>query len=905
MNRLTFFILLAFLLTSCGTDDSLQNIRARIAADSKGDILIGCVDTSSSPTLFKDGVYMAVSEINAKGGISGRKIQVLLYDDEGDETKGEKIARTLAGNKEIVAVIGHRYSNVAIPAAVTYEKHGIIFISPGATHPSLTRYGKDFIFRNIPSDDETGRQIADYAGRKGYKDIAVFYQRDFEGKRLSEIFNERALQKGINISARRSFFGWQKDFKAEISIMKKESKFDAIFIAGSLPGSAILVKQSRDMGIGVPIIGGSGLDSPMLITEAGRSAEGMVVSTVFNPKSTEKTTRDFIKKFEEKHGFQPDTWAAQGYDAVSILEYAIETASSSVPIIISSTLKFLENWKGVTGSYSFTTQGDIVGKSIFFKEIKNGKFDFLETEKEGKVDPFVYVDELTLRLPLEGSIATIDPGLSMDITSTEVIEQLFLGLTDFDPNNYNAMPALATTWTVKDNGKVYRFNLRKDAVWTNGDPVTAHDIVWAIQRNIKPETKSPNVSMLYILKNAKHINRGEIKDVSSIGVKAIDDFTVEFTLENPAAYFPSISGIPIFRPLPRKTIEKYGDKWTMPENIVTNGSYKLALWKGNMVFVLRKNPTYYGADKVKIPEVRYFIIPQSSLGLAMYKNNELDIMGSSYLRLPLAEVPNIAKDPVFRGEYRRETQSCTYAFAFNTKLSPVDNVLVRKAIAASIPRGLVIDTITRGGEEVATTYTPWPLFGAVDPGDKVGIAFNPLKANKWLAEAGYPNGQNFPEITLLYNESETHKKIAESIKYSLKNVLNINIKLYETDWDKYSEAIITQGGQHHLFRSGYCSDYPDANNWLNDLFHPQHPMMQTGLTNSEFASVLDHSQMETDLEKRKKLFKRAETILCEEEAAVIPIYFEKAHCLVKSRIKGWYHMAMGGQHIRNWYFEEK
>ncbi len=890
--------------SACTADDSRQSRRSRRLADQKDDIVIACVDSSSAPSFFKEGVAMAVEEINLRGGVLDRKLKMRFFDDEGDESKGGQVARAIADDDNMVAVIGHRYSNVAIPASITYEQNGILFISPGATHPSLTRYSKDFTFRNIPSDDETGRQIADFLSRKQYKHMVIFYQRDFEGKRLAEILNELAVEKGINIVSKRSFFEWQDDFKTELSIVKKELRFDAVFVAGSLPASAILIKQARDMGLSAPIIGGSGLDSPMLISEAGRAAEGTVVSTVFNPKSTEKNTRDFINRFEEKFGFQPDTWAAQGYDAVVLLEHVMESSSSTVPIILSSTLKFLERWNGVTGSYSFTRDGNIVGKTIFFKEVKNGKFDFLKTEKESEVDPYIYVDEFTLRLPLEGAVPTIDPGFCYESTSIEVVEQLFMGLTSFDPVSYNAVPELASSWVAADNGLTYRFNLRRNALWTDGRPVTAHDVVFAVQRNAGPATKAPNAQMLYLVKNAKAFNQGELKDPAQIGVRALDDHTVEFTLENPAAFFPSIAGVPIFRPLPRQSLEKYGPKWTEPENIVTNGSYKVALWKKDMVMVLKKNPDYFAADKVSIPEVRYLIIPRSSLGFAMYKNNELDVMGSSYLRLPMGNLARIQEDPALKPEYHREPQSCTYAYAFNIKKPPVDNPKVRMAIAAAIPKRLIIEIISRGGEETANTYTPWPLFGAVDPAEGVGIGFNPTKARQWLSEAGYPNGEKFPELVLLYNTSETHKKIAEAVQAALKHNLNIQLRLVENEWDQFM-ASITRPGEFHLFRAGYCSDYPDANNWLNDLFHPSRPMMYTGLDNPELAAVLDQSQAEGDLEKRKALFKRAERILCEEETALVPIYFEKAHCLVKPRVKGWYHMAMGGQHIRNWYFEEK
>ncbi len=512
-------------------------------------------------------------------------------------------------------------------------------------------------------------------------------------------------------------------------------------------------------------------------------------------------------------------------------------------------------------------------------------------------------EDITLRLPLEGDISSVDPGLTQDMTSIEITEQLFLGLTDFDPETYKPVPELAKGWTVSEDGRVYQFQMRRDAKWTDGTPVTAHDVVWAIQRNITPETGCPYASMLYIVKNAQAINKGEIKDVSEIGVRAVDDFTVEFTLEHPASYFPGMAGLWVYRPLPRKVIEKYGKQWTRPEYIQSNGSYYMAAWIKGMIMALRKNPNYFDAKKVSIPEVHYQIIPSNSLGMAMYKNNELDIMGSIYLRLPLMEVPNIRAQ--FKKEYSRGSQFCNYAYGFNSKKYPVDNPLVRKAISAAIDRRLLIELITQGDEETAHTYTPSHIFGSVDTDEysDIGIAFDPVKAKKWLSEAGYKagnesEGRDLPEITMMFNTSELHAKIAQAVQTSLKYYLNINLNIRELKWEDYVKAM--ESDPPHMFRFGWCADYPDANNFLNEQLNPFKSANYVRWDNAEFAELMDKAEASPDPEERKNLYRRAEQILIYEEAAVVPIFFETAHSLVKPRVKGWYHMAIGGQHIRNW-----
>jgi len=264
-------------------------------------------------------------------------------------------------------------------------------------------------------------------------------------------------------------------------------------------------------------------------------------------------------------------------------------------------------------------------------------------------------------------------------------------------------------------------------------------------------------------------------------------------------------------------------------------------------------------------------------------------------------ISRIKESSVLTREYSKEPQFCSYTYGFNTRRSPVDNPLVRKAISAAIDRVLLTDMITQGGEEPAATFTRPPVVGSVDPESGVGIRFNPVQARKWLAQAGYPDGQGFPEVLLMYNASETHSKIAQAVQASLKHYLNIHITLDEKSWKDYISSM-GMPDTPHIFRLGWCGPYPDANGWLYDLFHPFKSANYVGWDNAEFAELLDRALEVSKPEERKLIYRQAEQILCQEQAAVVPLYFESAHCLVKTRVKGWYHMAVGGQHIRDWHF---
>lgn len=908
MNHFFILLISVLFITSCDTYETSSKERTRRAERSKGDIVIGVVDTSTSPSLFTEGVKLAIKELNQRG-VLGRRFRPIFYDDKGSVEKGQKIAVRLAENTDVIAVVGHRLSDVAVSASITYEENGIVFISPGAAEMELIKDSKIFTFRNTPSDEEIATATAAFARRSGYMKMAVIYEgaviyeRAAPAKRLADLFYESAIESGIDIVTMNSYSGWEKDdFRLLIADLMKDYKFSAIFLGGSISTGPEFIRLMRDMGLMVPVISTNHLDSQELFNIAGKAANNTIVSTIFDPRLPNRFTRNFVKRFRTETGSSPDTWAAQGYDAIRLLASAIRKGGSGVPIVISTTLRSVGKWQGVTGSYVLRRNGGITEKSIFFKRVRNGRFEFLERELE-EINLFEELEEITLRLPVEGSIPTIDPAFSNDMTSIEIAEQLFLGLTDFDPKTYQPVPELAESWTVENDGRTYKFKIRSDVTWTDGVPVTAHDVVWSVQRNIRPETKCPSAHQLYILKNARQFHTGKIRDISEVGVRATDDFTVTFDLEYSSTYFPAMAGLCYYRPVPKSAVEQYKDRWTEPGNIQSNGSYKLEAWEKGLVMILRKNPSYFDADRVSIPEVRYYIVPESSVGMAMYKNNQLDIMGGMYLRLPLSDIPSIQSDPVLSEEYYSEEAGFyTYSYVFNTKLPPVDNPLVRRAISASIDRRLLIDVVTKGYQEPATTFSRiLPVGEAAESG--IGINFDPVQAKEWLAQAGYPDGKGFPEITFLYNESETHAKIAKAIRMFLEHYLNITVRIKAQKWEDYKKSI-TEKLEAHAVRYGWSVDYPDANNSLSELFHPKNSYNIIGWDNEEFAELMDLAKSEKDIAKRMKLYERAEQILCDEECAVVPLFFETAQYLVKPRVKGWYHITLGGQHIRNWYLEQ-
>lgn len=925
--HVAFLWLLCFallvLMTACRAERDLFQERVKRAEVGEGDIVLGIVDSGAEWNMFSEGVMLAVEQINDGGGLSGRKIRVISEDDGGDIEKGKRIAKKLTQNPDVVAVIGHLFSSVAISVSIIYEKQGVLFISPWATDPNLTLYAKEFTFRTVPNDDENSRQIAESIKRFGRKNVAVIYERSDAAKRLVDLFQARADEAGISTRATRSYFAGQTDFRGLLADLKKNyletdapgAAIDLLFVVGGLPGAGILIKQARDMGLNVtrttsdgaseqlpiPIVGTDGLDSSEFLTIAGNAAENVIIPTAFNPTLFTKLTQNFVNQFTDKYGVEPDTGAALGYDAVQVFAEAARISGTSVPQALSSTLRFLGRWEGVTGGYRFTPGGDIIDKAVFFKIVRNGRFYFLPTEAEDAriEDPLYVIAEFTVRLPLPSAVETLDPGKAISPYALEVLEQLFVTLTDLDAETYEPQPELATQWEVSADGLTYRFALRENAVWTDGTPITAHDVVWAIQRNLRLGTSTSEIEHLSIIKNANAYAQGTLTDESQLGVRALDDFTLECTLTHPLSYFPSLASRPIFAPLPRHVIEIHGEGWTDPEHIQSSGPYQLSLWQASLALVLQKNPLFYEAESVSIPQIRYYIIPDRQVALAMYEQGELDVVGGAYTNIPVEHLPNIKTDPFIKQEFHTAPDLCVTAYGFHTQQSPVDTPLLRKAMAASIDRELLVKLVTRGDEEPATTLTHSRIFKEIAPQTPVGIPFHPEQAAQWLAEAGYPKGTGLPELSLLYEKDPGAEAVAVALRDAWRYYLNLQIELQSVSPAEFQQQVRQSGGTH-LFSLSWCAAYPSVNNFLEQILRPESAFQLTGWNSKGFSRLVNALTRITDPELRRQFYRKAQQIVYEEDAIIIPLYFGTASMLVKPRVKGWSYRPIGGQRIRDW-----
>ena len=496
---------------------------------------------------------------------------------------------------------------------------------------------------------------------------------------------------------------------------------------------------------------------------------------------------------------------------------------------------------------------------------------------------------VTVRISTLSEPSTLDPNLAEDTYSITPIEQLFLGLTNLNNETGAVEPELAESWTVSDDGLTWTFNMRKDAVWSDGTPVTAKDVEYSAKRAVKPETASPYAYVLYSIKNAAAINQTAIPtdtyDIDSLGVKALDDYTVEFTLEAPASYFESISSMWTLRPVPAAAIEKYGDAWTDPANIVVNGPYLLKEWKPAEQLVFEKNPTYYDADKVQIDRVEQDIVTDQNTELALYESGDLDVAGDNAGSFPLEALTRIRQDPTLSAELHEGPRASTTYVGFTMTKPPFDNVLVRKAFSAAIDRETMVRDVVGSGVP-ATQFAPKGIFGAPDP--EVGIGYDLEQAKAWLAEAGYPDGEGFPTVTYRYFSSTLEEALAQALQAMWKENLNVNVELESMEFPAFlasTAATVAVEDMPEMWRLGWGADYPDENNWVYEVFHCTDSQNRPRAACTQADELAKAAGRETDPAKRIEMYRQVEQMMFGDEVRVAPYYHRGFTILAKPYIQ--------------------
>jgi oligopeptide transport system substrate-binding protein len=485
--------------------------------------------------------------------------------------------------------------------------------------------------------------------------------------------------------------------------------------------------------------------------------------------------------------------------------------------------------------------------------------------------------------------SSVDPQIVEDVTGSEVVRDLFEGLLNQDGDG-NLIPGVAQSWEASEGNTVYTFNLRKDAKWSNGEPVTANDFVYSWKRLANPETASPYAWFMEIMSvvNAAEIIAGE-KGVDELGISAPDDHTLVVKLSAPLPYFAAMTTHGSTFPSPQKVVEEFGAKWTSPENIVSNGAYVLTEHVPGERSVRERNPMYWNDSETVINKVVALVINSDDQALIRYQAGELD-----RTEVPAGQYPALKKE--FPNQAISFPRLCSYYYTFNLSDSGPEafkDVRVRQALAYSLDRSVVTEQVLKGGQFEAFTFTPGATanFNVPDVDwAKLSQSERDAKAKELFAEAGY--GKDNPlSFTLLYNTSEDHKKIATVAAQMWKQKLGINVTLANQEWKVFLE---TRGGQDFdLARGAWCGDYNEASTMLDLLTTPS-GYNDGKYSNAEVDKLMTDAKMAADPSGN---YTRVEEILAV-EMPVVPVYhYTGVYMLNESIIGSW----PVGNVEQNWY----
>ncbi|TGD75829.1 peptide ABC transporter substrate-binding protein [Mangrovimicrobium sediminis] len=474
----------------------------------------------------------------------------------------------------------------------------------------------------------------------------------------------------------------------------------------------------------------------------------------------------------------------------------------------------------------------------------------------------------------------LDPHVVTGVPEHHVIQALFEGLTAKDPATLEPIPGVASSWEISEDGKTYVFHLNPEARWSNGDQVTAGDFVFSWQRALHPKMGNQYAYMLFPVVNAEAYARGRLPDFADVGVKALDDVTLEVHLNAPTPYFLQLMDHYSTFPVHPPTIEKFGEistrftPWTRVENMVNNGPFDLKEWNLNRHIIVEKSDTYWDRDKVKLNGIIYYPTENIVSEERMFRVGQLHYTQT----VPLDKIPvyeGIENSPHVQSPYLG-----TYYYLINTTMEPVNDVRVRKALSMAIDRVKLNNTVLQKSRFPAYTITPPGTLGYQPP--KL-FEFDAEKARQYLADAGYPGGDGFPQLELIYNTQEDHRKIAVAIQQMWKDVLNIDVAIANQEWKVYLDNVTEMHFQ--IARRGWIGDYVDPNNFL-DLFITDGGNNNTGFSDPRYDDLILKLAPEAKTrEERFSLFHEAETLLME-QMPIIPIYTYTSNHLKHASVKG-------------------
>lgn len=466
--------------------------------------------------------------------------------------------------------------------------------------------------------------------------------------------------------------------------------------------------------------------------------------------------------------------------------------------------------------------------------------------------------------------------LSVSLGSAENSEFLFERLLLFDENN-DLIPGAAERWEVSKNGLVWRFHIRANSRWSDGRPVTAHDFAYTFKRLIDPAVANRLAFLYYDIRGAEAYNTGNNSDPATLGLRAVNDLTFEIETEKPSPFIPYLAAFQGSSPVPSWQVAKYGRRWTDPGNCVSNSSYQLLEWRRGDRMIFTLNPRYTGPNKGSVERfVEIFITPGTSNAMLAYENNEID-----HVFVGVQDIDRIRRHPVLKGQLHTFPYFATTYLIMQTSRSPFNDVRVRRAFAHAIDRESLCRVVHRGMNKPAYSMLPPGFTGSVGDRYRAAQVFDPERARRLLAEAGYPGGRGFPPVELLVGGPDQE---IQAIENMIRETLNVALQIRSIE----SRALVERLYQYDVPMTimTWWYDYPDPHNMLTAPWRSRsRGFGRQDWINPDFDGFVDQAAHELDTARRMALYDRAERLLAEEAGGIF-LYHRYAFDLRKPWLKG-------------------
>lgn len=477
--------------------------------------------------------------------------------------------------------------------------------------------------------------------------------------------------------------------------------------------------------------------------------------------------------------------------------------------------------------------------------------------------------------------ADLDPQVINSQQDANIVMALFEGLVQYDPKTAQPMPAIAERWETTADDLSWTFHLRRDAKWSTGDAVTAHDFVFAYRRILTPSLAAEYASLLFALQNAKSLHAGRMTDFSRLGARAADDYTLVLTLEHPVPYLLSMLCHPSWYPLHRPTLEKHGglarrgSAWTRAGNHVGNGCFTLAEWRPHQLIRVQKNPAYWDAARVRLNAAVFYPIESEDAEERAFRSGQLHVTAT----LPLSKIA------VYREQrspyYHPHVFLGTFFLVFNIDERPLHDPRVRRALSLAIDREQFVRDVLKGGQLAAGHLTPPDTAGFTA---RSQVNYNLDTARRLLASAGFPEGKGFPRLRFLYNSTEANRLVAEALQQMWNTGLGVGITLQNQEARVQQDSL--RAGDYQIGRFAWIGDYLDPSTFL-ELLTGESGNNVTRWRNAEYDRVFAAANKMPDRTRRYELYQRLEEILAD-ECPIAPVYFYTENSLRRPEVKGWH-----------------